>query len=135
MIGVSNFVQKIKEKLYFFWRGRTIEETIRHEWYNAHVNPTAATIKTILFGFKYIIELDYDKVYNDLGITLEYQPGVQSFLYPARENEDCTVLYHVRGIWMHGGIEFQDNAFGDTDALFAGTNNKEDAIMLALKYS
>ena len=106
------------------------------EWSAQHINRMATDVKTMFHGFMYIIEVDHRKVHDTNGIG---QWSVQNefktkYCYPSKELGDHTSIVIVRGNDTTDGRIFEITDFGERDATFAATNNKSDAIMLALTY-
>ena len=106
------------------------------QWNNANLNKAASNIRDIFCGIKHIIEVDHLKIYAEhhgMHGWLLPKSFRDQYCFPNRDLGDHAVVHLMRG--MHTGDEkiFEVNEFGG-DAVFVGTNNEEDAIMIALKY-
>jgi len=113
------------------------DQQVEKEWNKQNISQGASTIKDMLHGFKYIIELDHLKVYSEHhGMHGWLVPAAfrEEFFYPHRELGDHTVITMMRGSYTNNAKIFEHNEFGDKDAVFAGTNNENDALLLALRY-
>ena len=105
------------------------------EWNNNHIWKSAPDIKSMFYGFEYIVELDWIKVLEPNKVS-GWQPKedvCKQFCFPFRELGDHTVFYNARGTYNEHTI-FEFNEIGGGDTLFAATNNAEDATFLVLKY-
>ena len=106
------------------------------KWNEENLRLHAGCIKDIFHGYKHIVEVNYSKVfenYREMNGTRVYESFQVQFKYPHRELGDHTHLMLMRGRYTHDDDIFARDEFG-IDALFAGTNNDYDAMMLALKY-
>jgi len=104
-------------------------------WNKENINATASSVKEILFGMKHIIEVDYEKVYEkwDVQGWIVLEEFQTEYFYPNRELGDHAVIHLMRGDFSSDEYIFTKNEFGG-DAVFVGTNNDDDALMIALKY-
>ena len=105
-----------------------------------HVDLNAQSIKRALFGCKYIIEVDWKKVFYRAPVTgkrlwsWDVIPAFQEqFMHPHCKVGEHAVIVEMRGLENTDEI-FVRNEFGG-DAVFVGTNNEANAVIIALKYT
>ncbi len=109
-------------------------------WNDEHTNFAAANVRDMLYGFKYIIEVDRDKIYQVhakkffdpiyWGCTDEFQ---NEYCYPARKVGEHVIIKQLCGNYTYDHRIFV-RANSGLNVTFVGTNVKDDAIMIALKY-
>ena len=123
---------------------RKVEEkpTSDHQaaWNKKHIDRHAGDVRAALFGFKYIVEVRWRKIFTaDYDHTHTNPPWklvdefVTEYTYPFRELGEHSVIMEMRGVY-DGRRLFVRNEFGG-DGVFVGTNNTADAVMIKLKYS
>lgn len=109
----------------------------QREWNKENMHPSTTSLKDILHGFKYIVEVDHNKIYDmDEGPHGDILPQKfrRAYCYPYRELGDHVHIMIIRGMYTNDENIFERNEFG-LDACFVGTNNPFDATVIALKYS
>lgn len=106
------------------------------KWYGEHVSRSSNNIRGIFFGFKYIVEVDHHKVYDEFHGFFGWHRNPEfeeKYCYPHRALGDNCLLTTVRGEHTNDETIFVLNEFGG-DSVFVGTNSREDALMIALKF-
>jgi hypothetical protein len=133
---MKQLIAQWKEK-YLTWKtGQTQSERAWDQWKIATINHNASTVQDYYTNFKYILELDYKKVYKEDAphgwiATDEFT----EYMYPNRPMGDNTIVKWFRGEWNQWDDRYWFSELGGEDAVFAATNNEQDAIMIALKFS
>ncbi len=104
------------------------DEVRYREWLDTVYNPRATKITEILFGFKYIVSVDYKKWF-------EMNPKMWEPVEDAKQyvGIDKGLIRWERGNW--NGDVFEVNELFGGDYLFVGTNSEEDAVMITLKFA
>jgi hypothetical protein len=120
------------------WFGTAAEEP-QALWNSQNIDKNASNIRDALHGLKYIVRVEWRKIYyntvDDLTRNAPWSPVPEFeelYMYPYKKLGEHAVIVEMRGIDDETGI-FMHNEFG-MDAVFVGTNIKEDATMIALKY-
>lgn len=122
----------IKDK-WLTWRtGKDKQQRAYEAWYYTTVNIRASTAEDMYKNFKYLIKVDDQKFLIHHMLT-EPKDDMREYRYPQRELGDNMLWTILRGEQLQG--EFYITDFGNEDRVYVATNNSEDAIMLALKYS
>ena len=133
-------MRKVKDWIvdrWLTWRtGKDAQTRAWDKWREETIVYRAGTVENYFMNFKYILPLDYRKVYP----MERFHPffgdrvddGFDQYLYPNKPLGDNTVIHLFRGYKDSGFFHITD--FGDTDQLYAATNNERDAMMIALKY-
>jgi len=134
---ISGIKTKFLNWLFVKRHGCNREEYAIREWNKTHINTLANNISDYYYGFEYIVEVNPWKVLNDhpiLGYSLKPEIREQ-YCYPIRKLGDHMVYDLARGgrFMEKAGTTFEFNDFG-YDTVFIATNNKDDAIIIALKY-
>lgn len=102
------------------------------EWFHQNVNVRADTAERRFKNFKYLIQVDYWKCFDEHMFT-ELKEELRQYRWPNREMGDNMVYAILRGYQCSDGFLITDIG-GHEDRVYIATNNHEDAIMLALKY-
>ena len=132
----------IRKTLYDWWMNvaatdmRKRQRQALTDWNKENISPNAANVKDILFGFKYVVEVDYYKIfetYRNMNGTRVYDSFQEQFCYPNKELGDHSHLILLRGMHTNDEHVFERDEFGG-DSVFVGTNNEHDAMIFALKY-
>jgi hypothetical protein len=125
-----------KEK-YLTWKtGMTQIEREWARWQIATINHGASTVQDYYKNFKYILELDYKKVFQqDAPHGWIPVADFKEYMYPNRPMDEMTVVKWFRGEWNEWDNRYWFIELGGGDTVFAATNNEEDAVMIALKFS
>ena len=122
---------------YLTWRtGYNKQERAWNEWQQNTIVYRAHTIENMFMNFKYIIPVNTSIF--DYSDPFGWAPcqDFKQYMYPVRELGDNAVYSFKRGYWNHVDARFHICDFaGDTDQVFVATNNDQDAIVIALKYS
>jgi hypothetical protein len=136
-MDVKLLVDKIKDR-YLTWKtGDDKEMRIWKKWREENIVYNAHTIQNMFTNFKYIIEVN-PHIFFDYHA---HGPGwipcadVAEYMYPAKPLGENAVWMYERGVWDYFHKEFSLNSMGDKDCIFVATNNSEDAIVIALKWS
>lgn len=129
------FWGQIKDR-YLTWRtGMDKQQRDWNAWCNENVCRRASTVENYYCNFKYIIEVDPEKVMDiNCPFGWTYVKDFGEFAYPNRELGSNTLCDWFRCIKNDYDGQWHINEIGGSDHLFAATNNDEDAIMIALKY-
>ena len=87
-------------------------------------------------NFEYIIVVNYRPFFDP---TEQFVWAVcadaKQYFYPVRELGNNAVWSFQRVIWNEWEQRWNINEIGGEDKLFVATNNKDDAVMITLKYS
>jgi len=87
-------------------------------------------------NFEYIIEVNYRTFLHNANLfTWLPCADAKQYFYPARELGNNAVWRFERVIWDEWEQRWRINALGGKDRVFVATNNRDDAIMITLKYS
>lgn len=129
-------LDKIKDR-WLTWRtGKTREVRERDEWIRTNINHRADTIKGIFVNFKYVIEVDFWKFCTDGGMgCLVPVSDARQYLWPERPLGENCVWTIERVCWDQWVGEWRINEIAGEDRVFIATNNKKDAIMIALRWA
>lgn len=123
------------EKLNIFNIERLISAEInaREKWVQNKINRTAATVEDYFHKFEYVITVDPEKVL-EVG-SYHTVPEFKEYEYPNRSLEDCVFVrcFRVAERNLYDGKTYFDEIWSE-DLLFVATNNKYDALMIALKF-
>ena len=106
------------------------------EWFHNNVNNSADNIHDMLFAFKYIVEVDHNKLFSEFSGMFGWKISDEfkdQYGYPARKLSESAVVHTMRGDYTNSHAIVERNEFG-VDAVFVGTNSKEDATWIALKF-
>ena len=129
-------IERIKDR-YLTWRTGLDKQTRDHrKWYEETVVHRASTIENMFMNFQYILPVS-TRIF-DFSEPFGWYPnkGFRQYMYPARALGDNTVYYFARGYRDEWDGRFHLNDLRhEQDQVFVATNNEEDAVMLALKYS
>lgn len=117
--------------------GYTKAEREYKAWYEQTVNVRATRIKDIFRNFKHIVIVDPNKFFNlehPFGWTV--REDTKHYFWPNRAlGENCIWEFHRVMCEPSTAWEWEINELGGEDKVFVATNNEQDAVMLALKYS
>lgn len=117
---------------------RTGKNKVQREydaWYTKHVNWHADTINKMFEKFKYVIEVDPDKFLVDDAIAWVPHPDVRQYFWPERAFGNNCVWTIQRVFWDTWTNSWMINEIAGEDRVFVATNNDQDAIMLALRWT
>jgi hypothetical protein len=86
--------------------------------------------------FKHVVEVDPEKFYNydDPSGWVPVEDFIK-YEYPQRQLGEHAVGSWFRGYWDQWDNKFHICDMSGLDHVFVATNNDEDAVMIALKYS
>lgn len=107
------------------------------QWNNANIVNGAGDATNYFQGFKYVIPVSYNKVNSVFDGMLHWPcPEIKEYCWPNRETGQHAMLGHFRGYWNQwdGRFHFTDLA-AEMDQMFVATNNEQDALMIALRFS
>jgi hypothetical protein len=128
-------IEYIKDK-WLTWRTGLDKQTRDHcKWFNETVVHGAGTIENMFMNFKYIIPVSTNIFCFDEPFGWTPSKDFRQYMYPSRALGDCTVYYFARGYRDQWDGRFHINDLHEQDQLFVATNNDNDAVMIALKYS
>jgi hypothetical protein len=106
------------------------------KWSDENIVHRANTLQNYYTNFKHIIEVDPKKFW-DFSEPFAWCV-VEDFMqyeYPQRQLGDNAVGNWFRGYWDQWDGRFHITDLAGSDRVFVATNNDEDALMIALKYS
>ena len=130
-------IDKLKDR-YITWRtGKNKQQREWEAWYEDNVNYRATRIKDMFKKFEHVIIVNPGKFFSheEMGWWIPCQDAKQYF-HPQRKLGDNAVWRFERVIkYPSTGNEWEVNELGGCDTVFVATNNREDAIMIALKYA
>ncbi len=129
-------IEYIKDK-YLTWRtGLTKQERIVRKWEEENIVIRANTIENMFMHFKHIVPVSTDIFDFDEPFGWIVCQDFKQYLYPNRELGNNAVFYFARGYRDQWDGKFHLNDMRhEQDQVFVATNNENDAIMIALKYS
>lgn len=131
---------KLKEYIvdrWLTWRTGMDKPTRKwYAWYDTNVVYNASTVENMFMNFDHIVEVDWNKFFSheEMGWWVPCQEAKQYF-HPARELGNNAVWRIERVTWDQWDNRWHINEFSGADKVFVATNNKQDAVMIALKYS
>ena len=129
-------IEYIKDK-WLTWRtGHDKQTRDYYHWQEENIVHRAGTIENMFMNFKYILPVSTD-IFN-LEEPFGWCPcqDFKQYLYPSRALGDNTVYFFTRGYRDPWDGKFHINDLrSEQDHVFVATNNKNDAITIALKYS
>lgn len=118
------------------WRtGNDKETRMWLRWEQETIVRCASTIEDMFMNFKYIIPVSTDIF--DLDEPFGWSPckDFKQYLYPSRSLGLNAVYYFARGYRDQWDGRFHLCEMSGGDQVFVATNNKKDAIMIALRWS
>lgn len=129
-------IEWIKDRYLTWQTGYNKEERVWRNWQEEHIVFRASTIENMFMHFKYILPVSTGIF--DLDEPFGWSPceDFKQYLYPTRSLGDNAVYCFVRGYrdpW--DGCFHINDLRHDQDQVFVATNNKRDAMMIALRYS
>ena len=128
-------IEHVRDR-YLTWRtGLNKQEREWRQWQEQTIVHRASTIEGMFVNFKYIIPVS-TQIFNSAE-PFGWVPNkdFQQYTYPMRDLDNCAVYHFARGIRDQWGSKFNFNELSGDDQVFVATNNKEDAMMIALKWS
>ena len=128
-------IETINDK-YLTWRtGFDKEQREFQAWCEDNIHAHAGSIRARIHGFKHIVEVDWHKIYGDCPMLGWYvrKEFKNEYSFRNRKLGDHAMVTSMRGEYDKEKI-FEANELFGGDHVFVGTNNDEDAIMIALKY-
>jgi len=132
-------IERVKD-WYLTWR-TGLDKTSRDylEWEQGHIVPKANYVRNYFQGFKYVVPLDYEKVYTtSTPFWWEKIPNQDflSYMWPNRPLGNNCSYRTFRGFWDQWDKQFHIcDIRCEMDQLFVATNNEEDAIMFGLRWA
>jgi hypothetical protein len=129
-------VEQIKDWYLTRKTGYTRDEREYRAWYDQTVNVRAIRIKDMFNNFRYIIIVDPNKFFNlEEPFGWIVREDVNQYFWPQRPLSETAVWRFERVMNAPSTAwEWHVNELGGEDQVFVATNNKQDAIMIALKY-
>lgn len=130
------FIDNLKDR-WLTWRtGKDKTQREWEAWYHENVNVLANDITQMFEKFKYIIEVDPNKFVNhNEPFTWVPIDKAKQYFWPQRELGRNAVWRIERVTWNQWDKRWHINGIGDQDKIFVATNDKNDAIMIALQWS
>lgn len=129
-------IEQLKD-WYLTWRtGLSAQEREWRKWEAENIVHHAHTIENMFMNFKYILPVSTDIF--DLSEPFGWYPKKEfrEYLYPARVLGDNAVYYFARGYRDQWDGKFHLNDLRhERDQVFVATNNEQDALMIALRWS
>jgi hypothetical protein len=129
------FFRTIKETLcdrYLTWRtGYSKADREYIAWRKSKINFYASTVEEKYKKFKYLIEVDPYKLLN---FHIHAELVDASYFYPHKPPGECAVWSYERGMEDYYTEHFNILALG-TDRVYVATDDKADAIEIALLFS
>ncbi len=129
-------IEYIKDR-WLTWRtGKDKDQRKWEAWYEVNVVYRASTIPNMFMHFKHIIVVDVQK-FTDPCEPFAWVPcaDAKQYFWPQRELGHNAVWRFERVHWNEWENRWHINDMGDVEKIFVATNNDNDAIMIALKYS
>ncbi len=117
--------------------GKTKAEREYILWYEQTVNLRATRIKNMFDNFKHIVRVDTEKFFNlDEPFGWSVCEDAKQYFWPNRElGNNCVWRFERVMNCPATAWEWEINELGGEDKVFVATNNGQDALMIALKYS
>lgn len=135
-VKLNSTFNSIKSELIDKWltfrTGYTKSERESNAWKEKNLDQRASTVKGYFKGFKYIIQVDYDKVCR-CDLNIHPTPEFREYCYPQKSLDETVAIDIFRGIESDG--EWVLNDLSGTDRVYVATNNEEDALMIAMRFS
>lgn len=103
------------------------------QWCAENIDMRASYVEHMFRRFEFCFEVDYMKFF-DHGDTSGWVPIDNSFFYPERHPPSCCVWKIFRVEDKQNGLTRVNEMFG-ADKVYVATNNEEDAVMMALRFS
>ena len=128
-------IDNIKDRWLTYRTGKSKSQREWEAWYNENVNWRANDIADMFKNFKHVIEVDPNKFLWDGGLAWVPHPKAKQYFWPERELGNNCVWRFERVGWDKWDQRWPINEIGGGDRVFVATNNKEDAIMIALQWS
>lgn len=129
-------IEYIKDRYLTWLTGMDRQERTWLKWQQENIVQNAGTVENMFCNFKYIIPVSTDIF--DLDDPFGWYPcdDFKQYLYPTRELGNNAVFYFARGYRDQWDGQFHINDLrGDIDQVFVATNNRQDATMIALRWS
>ena len=129
-------IEYLKDR-YLTWRtGYTKADRLYLKWREETIAYRATTIENMFMNFEYILHVSVDIFNHAEPFGWVPSEDFQQYMYPNRDLDNCAVYHFARGTKDQWDGKFHlDGCFGEQDQVFVATNNKRDAVMIALKYS
>jgi hypothetical protein len=144
---IMEFEKEWKYKLptvLFVWKyGISKNQHKVNRWIDMYTNEDATSVTEYLHGFKYIFEVDPDKVLVKDEYYSMFGPRnckkLEEFLFPIRNLDESAFMVKLNldnndPTKISNKLSIVSRKNGNNYAYYIGTNNKEDAIMMALLF-
>ena len=128
-------VDRLKDRWLTWVTGKTRERREWEAWQQVTINQRAETIQDMFKNFRHVIEVDPEKFLVDHAIVWVPHPDARQYFWPQRELGDNCVWTTQRVFWDIRTNSWSINEIGGEDRVFVATNNDEDAIMIALRWT
>ncbi len=129
-------IEWIKDR-YLTWKtGYNKRDRIARKWFVETIVYYAGTVENKYMNFKHIIPVS-TCIFNE-NEPFGWVPcnDFKQYMWPKRALGDNTVWSFERGYWNKWDGRFHIcDLSAELDQVFVATNNEQDAIMIALKYS
>ena len=130
-------VTELVKDRWLTWRtGKDKSQREWEAWYDVNVVYRASDITNMFMHFDHIIEVNWNKFFSheEMGWWVPCASAKQYF-YPQRELGNNAVWRIERVTKDRWDKRWHINEFSGEDKVFVATNNEQDALMIALKYS
>lgn len=125
----------IKDKWLTWTTGLNKQDREYKKWVEETVVQNASTIENMFMNFKFILPVSTQIFDHNHPFGWVPNEEFRQYMYPNREPSDSAVYYFARGYRYRPDGEFRLNEMSGDDQVFVATNNEQDAIMIALKWS
>jgi hypothetical protein len=131
-----NFKEKIIDWYLTRRTGKSRAQRDWESWYEQNVVYRAHTIENMFMHFKHVIEVRPDRFF-DHREPFSWVPNTDArqYFWPQRELGDNAVWRFERVVKDTWDGRWHVNDVMGEDRVFVATNNEQDAVMIALKYS
>lgn len=129
----------VKEKIVDWWltkrTGRNSEQRMCDKWLDENINYNANTIHEYFQNFEYVINVNAEKAFIlDHPFGMPPRPEMAKYIYPNRPLDDSTLYKWCCGTEKEDGT-FLLSSLRGYERVYVATNNKDDAMMIALRFS
>jgi hypothetical protein len=133
---VMKLLEQIKDWYHFRKTGYTRAEREYQAWYESTINWRATRVRDIFHNFQHVVIVDPDKFFVYDPFAWAPKKEAQQYFWPLRSLEETCVWRWERVVKTPGtGNEWAVDELSGGDTLFVATNNEQDAVMIALKWS
>jgi hypothetical protein len=105
----------------------------RQQWLNTHINHRAHTVRACYAYYRHVIPVDYRATHIPDFMTWVLASELRDMSWPARSSEDAIMVVGRRVVQIDNDWRIDD--WAGYDQAFVMTNNDQEAMWIALKYS